>query len=414
MGLKYKIIREASVLEEGVITVAVIDGQGGGIGRKIIECIKKENLDVKLLALGTNSIATDNMLKGGADAGATGENAIVFNVSRAEVIMGVVAILASNSLMGELSPRMAQAIGESTALKILIPNDRCKIKIACNQELSLQQSIEDAVNILKDYIDKLSTKSSSSKFHLQDRILYAECYSGVSGDMTVAALIDLGADQKVLKEGLRGLNIDGYKIKIDKVIKNGIEACDFHVILNEEYAKGKYSFIKRNIYDIYNIIDKSSISENAKNISKRIFEIKANAEARAHGIPVENVYFHESGAVDSIIDIVGTAICLDNLKITNVVVSQIYDGQGLIKCRKGFIPVPVPAVINIAKEYNLNIKTTDVEGEMVTPTGAAIMAAIKTHDKLPESYKIVKTGIGAGKKDYNKTSGILRMYILET
>ena len=100
------------------------------------------------------------MLKGGADAGATGENAIVFNVSRAEVIMGVVAILASNSLMGELSPRMAQAIGESTAWKILIPNDRCKIKIACNQELSLQQSIEDAVNILKDYIDKLSTKSS--------------------------------------------------------------------------------------------------------------------------------------------------------------------------------------------------------------------------------------------------------------
>lgn len=140
------------------ITVAVIDGQGGGIGRNIIDCIKRENLDVRLLALGTNSQATANMLKGGADAGATGENAIVFNALKANVIIGVVAILMSNSMMGELSSRMAQAIGESAALKILIPNDKCNIKIACSQENSLQQSIENAVNILKDYIDKVHIK----------------------------------------------------------------------------------------------------------------------------------------------------------------------------------------------------------------------------------------------------------------
>ncbi|NLY76575.1 MAG: DUF3842 family protein [Tissierellia bacterium] len=137
------------------MTVAVVDGQGGGIGSAIVDRIKKENLDINLIALGTNSAATARMIKSGAAAGATGENAIVYNVQRAHVVIGVVAILMANSMMGELSPRMAQAIGESNALKILIPNDRCNIKIAGTQENSLQQSIEDAVNILKDYLDEI-------------------------------------------------------------------------------------------------------------------------------------------------------------------------------------------------------------------------------------------------------------------
>lgn len=137
---------------EGTISVVVVDGQGGGIGKSIVERIKKEGLKVELLALGTNSAATANMLKAGADAGATGENAIVYNALKTDVIIGVVAILMSNSMMGEMSPKMAQAIGESNALKILIPNDKCNIKIACTQENSLQESIDDAVNILKDYL----------------------------------------------------------------------------------------------------------------------------------------------------------------------------------------------------------------------------------------------------------------------
>jgi len=248
---------------------------------------------------------------------------------------------------------------------------------------------------------------------MAEQTLYIECYSGVSGDMTVAALLDLGADKEVLLKGLKSLNVKGYSIEIKRILKNGIDACDFDVILDESIFKNhdNASDINRNIYDIYKIIDNSSITENAKNISKKIFKIKAVAESKAHDVEIEHVYFHEAGAVDSIVDIVSAAICLDNLEINDVIVSQIYDGCGFIKCRKGLLPVPVPAVINIANEHDLNIKNTDNVGEMVTPTGAAIMAAIITKKTLPDNYKIKKTGIGAGKREYSN-DGVLRMYII--
>ena len=121
------------------LRLAVVDGKGGGIGKALIERIKKEDLNIEIIALGTNSAATANMLKGGADEGATGENAIIYNSSRVDIIMGVVAIIMANSMMGELSPKMALAIGESDALKILIPTSRCNIKIAMPEEYNLQQ-----------------------------------------------------------------------------------------------------------------------------------------------------------------------------------------------------------------------------------------------------------------------------------
>lgn len=136
---------------ENKLRLAVVDGKGGGIGKALIERIKKENLDIEIIALGTNSAATANMLKAGADEGATGENAIVYNSSRVDIIMGVVAIIMANSMMGELSPKMALAIGESDALKILIPTSRCNIKIAMPEEYNLQQSIEYAVIKLKEF-----------------------------------------------------------------------------------------------------------------------------------------------------------------------------------------------------------------------------------------------------------------------
>lgn len=242
--------------------------------------------------------------------------------------------------------------------------------------------------------------------------LFVECYSGVSGDMFVAALLDLGANIKTLIEGIESLNIEGYKIIISRVLKNGLDACDFNVILNEhkEGINNVSKKFERNIYDIYEIIDNSSISLNAKQLAKKIFKIKAKAEARAHDINIEEVYFHEIGAIDSIIDIVGAAICLDNLEIKEVIVSQINDGSGYISCRCGIIPVPVPAVVNIALEYNLNINITDINGEMVTPTGAAIIAAIRTGDTLPENFKAIKTGIGSGKRSY-PSEGVLKVYL---
>ncbi|MGD9568808.1 MAG: LarC family nickel insertion protein [Sedimentibacter sp.] len=242
--------------------------------------------------------------------------------------------------------------------------------------------------------------------------LFVECCSGVSGDMIVAALLDLGANSSTLLEGIESLKIDGYKIKISRVLKSGLNACDFDVILHE-YTEENHNVSKdfeRNIFDIYKIIDNSSISSNAKQMAKRIFEIKAKAEAKAHDIKIEEVYFHEIGAVDSIIDIVGAAICIDNLEIKEVIVSQINDGSGSIKCRRGIIPVPVPAVINIASEYNLNIIKTSINGEMVTPTGAAILAAIQTDNTLPENYKALKIGLGSGKRSY-PNEGVLRMFL---
>lgn len=140
---------------EKIITIAVVDGQGGGIGSIIIEKLKSEIPNVKIQALGTNSSATKNMLRAGAHEGATGENAIVYNVKDADIIMGVVAILMPNSMMGELSPKISEAIGTSHAMKILVPFARCNIKVAIPGEYNIQQCVDYSVELVKDYIKNL-------------------------------------------------------------------------------------------------------------------------------------------------------------------------------------------------------------------------------------------------------------------
>jgi uncharacterized protein (DUF111 family) len=236
--------------------------------------------------------------------------------------------------------------------------------------------------------------------------IYMECYSGASGDMIVAALLDLGADKEVLLSGLKSLNISGYRIEISRLKKNSTEACDFNVIMEET----SFDIPERNLFDIYKIIDYSLISENAKDISKKIFKIKAEALAHAHKTNIENIYFHERGAVDSIVDIVSAAVCLDNLNIDDVILSDIYDGCGTVECRSGIIPVLVPAVVSIADRYKLNLKATNIRGEMVTPTGASILAGIRTKKDLPENHEIRRVGIGAGKRIY-PNEGVLRIYL---
>jgi hypothetical protein len=138
----------------------------------------------------------------------------------------------------------------------------------------------------------------------------------------------------------------------------------------------------------------------------------ARAEAKAHGLGLQEVHFHEVGAVDSIVDIVAAAVCIDNLNIQDVVVSELYEGTGHVKCQHGILPVPVPAVVNILAENGLPIRITDVRGEMITPTGAAIAAALKTKDSLPRGYIIRKIGIGAGKKDFPKAN-VVRAYLID-
>lgn len=268
------------------------------------------------------------------------------------------------------------------------------------------------------------------------KTLYLECYSGISGDMTVAALLDLGADREVLKESLKSLPVGGFRTEITRVKKSGLDTCDFSVILEQnnhdhdmEYLHGseksytghheythshEYPHEHRGMKEITEIIQKSEMTARAKKMAMRVFGILAQAESKAHGVPVEEVHFHEVGAVDSIVDIAAIAICMDNLDISNVIVPVLYEGTGFIRCQHGQIPVPVPAVTHIAETHKLKLKITDIQGELVTPTGAAVVAAFRTSDRLPEDFTMLKTGIGAGKRQY-RCPGILRaMLIRET
>ena len=174
-----------------------------------------------------------------------------------------------------------------------------------------------------------------------------------------------------------------------------------------------HSHIHRNLSDIYRIIDRLDSKEEVKELARNMFLIVAEAEAKAHGLPIDEVHFHEVGAIDSIVDIISVAVCLDNLGVKDVVVSPLAEGHGQIRCQHGVIPVPVPATANIAAAHGLALRLTDQEGEMVTPTGAAIAAAVRTREKLPASCRIVKTGMGAGKKDFDHAN-VLRAMLLET
>ena len=246
--------------------------------------------------------------------------------------------------------------------------------------------------------------------------LYLECYSGISGDMTVAALLDLGVDLNKLKTTLKELKIDDeFEIKVSKVLKSGIEANDFDVILKHKHEHNHdhhHHHEHRNLDDVYKIIDRLS-DEKVKKLAKDIFKVVAVAEAKAHGKSIEEVHFHEVGAVDSIIDIVSVAFCIVNLGVENVYVSTLYEGRGFVHCAHGDMPVPVPAVLNIVSDYDLDIKITDREGEIITPTGAAIVATLKNKEELPEKYKIKKVGLGAGKRYPDRPSMVRAMLIEE-
>ena len=332
-----------------------------------------------------------------------------------------------------------------------------------------------------------------------EKILYLECNSGISGDMTVGALLDLGADCGALERALGSLGVGGYHLHFGRTKKCGLDAFDFDVHLEEvegeqhhhhhehegeeehdhgdghhhdhedeahchgheeagphhkhgdevhehhhhehgpeghchEYEEAghhhehgaeahchvhgeaehhHHPHVHRNYADICAIIDRLDSNARVKELAKRMFRIVAEAESKAHGLPIDQVHFHEVGAIDSIVDIIGVAVCLDNLGIDNVVVSPLAEGSGYVRCQHGVIPVPVPATANIAQAHGLTLRLTDNDGEMVTPTGAAIAAAVKTMDRLPASCRIVKTGMGAGKKDF-KQANVLRAMILET
>lgn len=370
------------------------------------------------------------------------------------------------------------------------------------------------------------------------KTLYLECYSGISGDMTVGALLDLGAREEALREALEALPLNGYEITIGRTKKCGIDACDFDVILEEEahdhahdeahvhehdheaehchdgeghvhehihgeeshehqehfhdgeahehyhehlhedsaehsehchsaegghphdheHSHGEpdhshesphsehnhthapelhdhshedgththdhphthgpeaydhhHDHVHRHYADIMHMLDEAPLKPEVRALAKKIFRIVGEAESRVHACPLEEVHFHETGAVDSIVDIVGAAACAVDLGITETYVSTIYEGQGHVWCQHGRIPVPAPAVAGIAAAEELDLAITNVSGEMVTPTGAAIAAAFRTKKGLPKTFVIRKIGMGAGKKDFPHAN-LLRAMIIE-
>ncbi len=324
------------------------------------------------------------------------------------------------------------------------------------------------------------------------KTLYLECNAGISGDMTVAALLDLGADEQALMQALSTIPAEGYSVKISRVNKGGIDCCDFDVVLDAahenhdhdmEYLHGHDKAVScedghdhehhhehhhdddhhhehhhdddhhhghhhdddhhhehhhdddhhhehhhdddhhhghhhhhhehRGLAEIIDIIDRTKISDRAKNTAKKIFRIVAQAEAKAHGLPEDQVHFHEVGAIDSIVDIIAVSVCLDLLDIDKAIIPKLCEGYGTVRCQHGILPIPVPATANIISAYNIPMELTNVKGELVTPTGAAIAAAIRTDEALPENVLIQRIGLGAGKRSYERLSILRAMLIYD-
>lgn len=297
--------------------------------------------------------------------------------------------------------------------------------------------------------------------------LYLECHAGISGDMTVAALLDLGASKEKLLAALERVPADGFEIKISRVSKSGVDCMDFDVVLDREhenhdhdmaYLHGENAPVShdtghhenrenipvshdtahhenqenthvshdavhhedhthhhhhehRGMAEVTRIIEQTGLTRGAEKLAKRIFQILAEAESKAHNVPVSQVHFHEVGAIDSIVDVIAAAVCLDDLDIQEVIVPRLCEGTGTVRCQHGVLPVPVPAVANIAARYALPIEFIDLPGEFVTPTGAAIVAAVMTGQKLPKPCRIQKIGMGAGKRNYERPSIVRAMLI---
>lgn len=328
------------------------------------------------------------------------------------------------------------------------------------------------------------------------KTLYMDCFSGISGNMTIGAFLDLGVDQEYLLQELRKLQVDGYEIQISKKQKNGITGTYFDVILEEEikhshhhedsseidhlqeekkekalppctckrhrtycvcgknklpkepgskkkkhknknkkYAEHAIHFHAdsgfhshkahdehhhdehpghhhhhdhgehehaphRNLQDITTIIDTSELSNQVKQLSKKMFTFVAEAEAKVHGKPIEEVHFHEVGAIDSIIDIVGTAICIDFIKPDRIVASHLPVGSGFVRCQHGLIPVPAPATLEIIRKGGIPTYSNGIQKELATPTGAAILAALAQEYGSQPEMEIQAIGYGAGLYDF--------------
>ncbi len=235
-----------------------------------------------------------------------------------------------------------------------------------------------------------------------------DIFTGISGDMTIAALLDAGASFEYLKSECEKLNLSGYELKKSKLKRSYIEATKFDVIIHEQ---PKHHTHLKNIFEI---IEKSPLSEFVKVNSKKIFETIGTAEAKIHNVPLEKIHFHEVGAVDSIIDIVGACICLENIGISKVFSTPVKLGKGQINTQHGIMPNPAPATLEILKDYP--VVFTNIDFELTTPTGAAIVKTLSGgvyDNNTLGNVKIKSTGFGAGTFDIKESPNLLRVILCE-
>jgi pyridinium-3,5-bisthiocarboxylic acid mononucleotide nickel chelatase len=237
------------------------------------------------------------------------------------------------------------------------------------------------------------------------KILYFDCFSGVSGDMTLAALLDLGLPQEKLQEDLKKLGLTNYSLEVRPGSRSGIGA------LGLEVKVGSHEEHHRHFSDIRGMITRSSLDPGVKEMSLAIFQRLAEAEARVHRKKVEEVHFHEVGAVDSIVDIVGTAIGINFFRPDRIYASDLPMGWGFVHCQHGRLPLPAPATVEVLKGYP--VKNVDVEGELVTPTGAAIVATLSSKASAFPPMKVEKIGYGMGKKEFPDRPNLLRLILGE-
>ncbi len=238
------------------------------------------------------------------------------------------------------------------------------------------------------------------------KIIGYDCFSGISGDMNLGAMIDLGVDTKYLIDELNKLNLPGWELLVQKDQRHGITGTK--VTVNQT----RHEHAHRHLSDIEKIIKDSTLDSKTKELSGKIFMKIAQAEAKVHGISIDNVHFHEVGAIDSIIDVVGAAICFNALNVDAVHVSTVELGGGFVKCDHGKLPVPAPATAEIIK--GIPVKKDGVDFEATTPTGAAILATLGTDFNPDLAIRIEKTGYGVGQKEHHDVPNLLRVFLGET
>ena len=241
------------------------------------------------------------------------------------------------------------------------------------------------------------------------KTLYFDCFCGASGDMIVGALIDAGADFAKIEAGLASLGLTGYKLSAERVMKHGVGATQFRVAVDEDTPQPH-----RHLSDIEAIIAGGALPEEVKAASSETFRRIADAEAEVHGTTPEKIHFHEVGAVDSIVDIVAAHLALHDLGVERVLASPLRVGYGTVKCAHGVLPVPAPATALLLKgapAEGAPVAGGDVKGELVTPTGAALVTQLADGYGPMPSMHVESVGYGCGTKDFEDRANVLRVFL---